>query len=140
MVRQVSLRWDLGIPTHAGIQLLLDSALPPPYLARERALSLASAPIASWGPAAVAAALGPWRREEPKFQHLLASGDLDSAWSCLASAARDFLSLRQGSLAAKRSALTSGGFVKQAFAPKVGRDGEALTKLLSAQLLILNLA
>ena len=82
IVRQVSLRWGLGIPTHAGIQLFVGSALPPSSLARNRPFSLASAPSASWNQEAELAALEPWRRFEPRYRRLLDSADLDTAWFC----------------------------------------------------------
>ena len=57
IVRRVTLRWDLGIPLHAGIEVALDTGTPPTYRARERASSLAKEPVIGWGPAACAMAL-----------------------------------------------------------------------------------
>ena len=74
-----------------------------------------------------------WHSQENTYAHLLSRSDLDGAWVRLAPAAGKFLAARQGSVDGLRPGGISCGFLKQAFAPQVGRQGEALTAALAAQ-------
>ena len=105
----------------------------PSFIARERTFSLAQAPVPGWGPQAEAAALRGWEPPERLSTWNLATDNVDAAWGLLASAARRFLAARQGSVDVLRPEGINHGFVKQAFSPQVGREGEALTLSLAAQ-------
>jgi len=141
LVETVLLRWDLGVATHAALAVRLRLAAPPAYLCRLRPLSLAAAAAADWGPVRVAESLAArWEPVSGSFRAALAAGDLDAAWPLLSRAAGGVLSDRMGASVPPRAGAPAAGVWREAFAPRAGRDGDALTLSLARELRVLRQA
>ena len=65
-------------------------------------------------------------RFSPRFAAALASSDVDEAWRLLSSAAAEFLGARSG-VRSSRAGAAAPPIPRAAFAPRVGREGDALT-------------
>lgn len=97
MVRRVALRWDLGLATHAALELELDVAPPERAALRKTVQALDGPSGEGWTTAAAGATTqAVEQRYRERFQERLRARDLAGAWQTLELAMRTWLSARKG--------------------------------------------
>ena len=121
------------------MEVALAAAGPPPFPCRPRVVSLAAPVCPAWSCGALvatdAAALVAFG---PLFARALALLDLDAAWGLLSAAAAAYPSRRCGRRALRPGAAAAPS-PRASFAPKLGRDGDALTRDLARCLRVLRI-
>ena len=98
-VSAVRLRWDLGVSTHAGVEVSFRTGPSRPYMARLRPKQLHGPPRQDWseeGAGRIMAARWRWQAASGAFQGHLHTGDVTAAWTMLSAMAAGYLADRLG--------------------------------------------
>jgi endonuclease/exonuclease/phosphatase family metal-dependent hydrolase len=96
LIEAASVRWDLGLSTHAALELKMRAEAPEKTWMRKRVDHLDGPQAADWPgerDAVTAATVG---AHVSSFRGALANGDLDAGWLVLERAMREWLSKRRG--------------------------------------------
>ena len=94
LVSSVAVRWDLGLSTHAALEVCLRAGPPPLFDCRPRPVSLALPAQTDWAALEAVVLRGAWESRRLPFASALAVSDLDSAWTLLSTAAAEYLGAR----------------------------------------------
>ena len=95
-VAAAGLRWDLGLATHAALELELRVEPMEREWMRQSVGSLAGPACTGWAESRAAATARVVRTHGPALHAALAADDLDAAWNAIEVAAREWLSSRLG--------------------------------------------
>ena len=136
---RAAVRWDLGLATHAAIQVTFSGGPPPTFPARVRAAALHGPAGPDWTEErATRMAYEIWEPRCARFLADLEEGNVDRAWRNLCGAAEQYLSARldKNDGCGRR---VQGAAVRErpAFQPQKagGREGEAASAVMRATLL-----
>jgi ribonuclease HI len=124
LIETASLRWDLGLATHAALVLEMRADAPEKTWMRKRVDPLDGPQSTDWPAERSAVTAATIAAHEPAFSAALASGNFDASWRALESAMRQWLSKRRGDEHAPERQYAHAEW--RAEAPRAsGSDGEA---------------
>ena len=129
-----SIRWDLGLATHAALVLDMCVEAPEETWMRMPVEPLDGPQSGSWGAEKAGATEAVMQTHGPSIRQAIVSGLLDEAWAALEGAMRAWLSRRRGDQEVPDRKYARAEW--RAEAPRArGRDGEAQSKAADAALL-----
>jgi ribonuclease HI len=124
LIERATLRWDLGLATHAALVLEMRSEVPEKAWMRRPVSPLDGPQSLNWGDEKAAATAAITSEFSPAVRVAIAAGDLDCCWSALERAMREWLARRRGDDEAPARNYANARWCAET--PRTsGRDGEA---------------
>jgi hypothetical protein len=96
LIERASVRWDLGLATHAALELEIRTEMPEKTWMRRPVAQLDGPQSVGWPEEREAVTAAIIARHAPVVRGAIAEGDLDAGWSALECAMREWMARRRG--------------------------------------------